>query len=224
MCALSALLFSACYTALTQSNGYVISSRTPFAAAAPQVALDAADPPISKLKSGFTICTWLRPDSEHPIRGAAPVHFAHAFDTNMLQVFSVGRAGFLFGTTAPTTIKAKDNYMHAWTHVALTHDTASSNVHVYVDGVQQPGPIQIHGSIPIDTQAVRLQMFLGSCTPHDYEVVGTPSVPFQCMAYGEMFAGDVDDFALFNRVLTADDVAARWNASLTDRIAAGLEP
>ena len=222
MCALYALLV-ACHGAFPQSNGYVLSSRTPFAAAATQVAFDAADPPVAKLKAGFTIWAWLRPYSSSPTQGGSPFTIAHSLDINMMQVFSQSGAGFLFGTGAPVAIK--DNFVQTWTHVALTHDTASSNVQVFVDGVQQPGSVQVQGSIPVDTQAVRLQMFVNACLSQDYAVATNtaPSAPFQCDLQ-KTYSGDLDDFALFNRVLTADDVAVRWNASLTDRIAAGLEP
>ena len=36
--------------------------------------------------------------------------------------------------------------------------------------------------------------------------------------------GDVDDVAIFAGALTAAELAARWDQSLTDRAASGLEP
>ena len=38
------------------------------------------------------------------------------------------------------------------------------------------------------------------------------------------FNGELDDLGFFAGALTPAEVAARWNASLTDRVAAGQEP
>ena len=201
LAALSTLLV-ACHAAYPQSNGYVLSSRNPFAAAAPQVALDDADPPISKLKAGFTLAIWLRSNGLLSAGNcAAPFHLAHALDTLMIEVFCGLNGGFLFQTNAPTTTQV---HVHTWTHVAFTHNTTSTDLNFYVNGVQQPMKSLV-GSIPLDTQVVQMHLFAGSCTGQDYASVGTPSAPFTCSSAS--YPGEMDDFAVFNRALKADEMA-----------------
>ena len=43
-------------------------------------------------------------------------------------------------------------------------------------------------------------------------------------AGSEFFSGDVDDLGFFGGVLSDADVQARWNESLSNRLAEGLEP
>ena len=108
---------------------------------------------------------------------------------------------------------------HEWHHYAVTWDAASGERSHYVDGelVGEPDTIAVGSKWLQDRPYVTLGM---QCLPAQFFA---PTEYATCNT-ASGFDGEMDDVAVFAGTLSAAEVGARWNRSLSDRRAAGLEP
>ena len=145
--------------------------------------------------NALTLEAWVYLNSfdnwHHPIISKDGCYFDRQYllTVNNLQTFRfhIGTAcGFCYSDGA-TTVP-----VGAWTHVAMTYDSATQKLILYVNGVKDTEVPGITGPIISTTQPV----FIG----------GTPQ---SCFPY--YFPGIIDEPTIYNRALTATEISAIYS-------------
>ena len=213
-------------------NGYALACQgADFDFATTRVPLlDPSNPEIARLSNGLTISTWLRFDDRTPAGSTwtnYPFALANADDLHFITVFA-GSDGYLFGQAAPPTYSLLGDGVREWHHFAMTYEphggAVNGTVRMYIDGVLRSTNYYATRSVwPADREPF---LYLCSATLNTHASVIQPSEPInlQWSHWPHALTGHLDDFALFAAALTPEQIAERWNASLTDRIGSGLEP
>lgn len=92
----------------------------------------------------------------------------------------------------------------AWTHVAMTYDSATQKLILYVNGVKDKEVSSITGPIISTTQPV----FIGGA-------------PHSCFPY--YFPGIIDESTIYNRALTATEISAIYSAGCAGKCKVDLD-
>jgi hypothetical protein len=145
--------------------------------------------------NAITIETWIYLNSfdsaQHPIisKDGCSTDRQYLLSVSAGQVcrgyVGTSACGFCFAD-GQTTIP-----VGAWTHVAMTYDTTTSNLVLYVNGVQDGVVSNIVGPVISTTQP----LFIG----------GVPCVPYY-------FPGIIDEPTIYNRALTATEISSIYSA------------
>jgi hypothetical protein len=146
--------------------------------------------------SALTLEAWVYLNSfdnwHHPIISKDGCSFDRQYllTVNNLQTFR-----FHIGTSCGFCYADGTNVVPvgAWTHVAMTYDSATQKLILYVNGVKDKEVPSISGPIISTTQPV----FIG----------GTPQ---SCFPY--YFPGIIDEPTIYNRALTATEISAIYSA------------
>jgi hypothetical protein len=146
--------------------------------------------------NALTLEAWVYLNSfdnwHHPIISKDGCYFDRQYllTVNNLQTFR-----FHIGTACGFCYADGTNVVPvgAWTHVAMTYDSATQKLILYVNGVKDTEVSSIAGPIISTTQPV----FIG----------GTPQ---SCFPY--FFPGFIDEPTIYNRALTATEISAIYSA------------
>ena len=133
------------------------------------------------------------------------------------QPFGGLHEGYQFTSRGPAAVSTVADASR-WHHYVETWDGPSGERGIFIDGIPHSSDVVTPGQTFLDKSA---RIVFGKycnfasdtgdyvpCTPHGY--------------FGEL-NGRLDDVAIFAGALDASEVAERWNQSLTDRLARGLE-
>lgn len=161
--------------------------------------VDAGNAASLQVTTGFTLCAWIRPDpaggsfslickSYGSDNGRRGIEFQLGHDATLSGYFW-SRAGSYFSGV----VQAPLMRYGVWSHVAMVHDPGLPvhQMRFYIDGEERTAAF-------------------GYETTASVPVVATVSAPFRigCMRPGnEHFKGVMDEVMIFNRVLTADEIA-----------------
>jgi hypothetical protein len=215
-----------CFASLTTSvrghNGYVASFTAYSQVAGTRVpTLNASNSEIARLASGLTVSMWMRFHDPGPALGGvahSPFNLVKSSDANFLNLFQGENGGWEFGTQAPATVSTLGESSREWHHYVFAWESVSGSRTHYVDGVAVSQDTAGAGASFLDEGAF-IHLGMG-CHPYTYYDADQYTSCLQLSA----FHGEMDDVAVFAGALSDDDVASRWNASLTDRLSAGEEP
>ncbi|KAL1519160.1 hypothetical protein AB1Y20_003420 [Prymnesium parvum] len=163
---------------------------------------------------GITISLWSR--YLFAAQNPSPITVNHKLAVVYFAPFS-GDTGFFANNNAePTMALVADT--QRWHHYAVSFDVVTEQTNWYVDGKLVGSQLIGGGRIPVEDD-MKLTL-CASCSvanylnPYDYT---------SCVASYSMF-GEIDDVAVWGRPLSHAEIEARWNSSLTARLAAGVEP
>ncbi|MDP0495726.1 MAG: LamG domain-containing protein [Verrucomicrobiota bacterium JB024] len=145
---------------------------------------------LDSSSSKMTISTWVKWDGALKAGQLAGIANKMSGSTGWaLTLTDTGQIRFAYGTSVRKTVSTIAT--GSWVHVAASWDTGSSSaLSVYVDGVLQTLDIAATGTstLPTNTESIRL----GSTTYSGYNSLN----------------GNLDDFAMWNSVLSAAQVRA----------------
>jgi hypothetical protein len=220
---LGCLLILICSPSASARNGYVASFSTKDQVAATRTALLSPDnSQVARMSAGFTIMLWLRfrdPDKPLGYSFGAPFNLLTATDSNFMQPFAGLHGGWEFGSLAPATVTTLSDWGTGWHHYALSWNASNGARSHYIDGKRIGG--QDSKGAGNDFLSSGAYITLGmQCLPARYTVADQ----YTTCPTPSGYDGEMDDVAVFAGALSASEVAARWNASLADRIAAASEP
>ena len=217
--------FANAAVAVNAPNGYVASFSLQTQVLGTRArTLDPGNVEIARLAAGFTISMWLRfRDPGKPIGYSfgAPFSLLTWRDANFMQPFAGNHGGFELGSQATPTVRLLGDKAREWHQYAVSWNASVGVLHHYIDGQPVGTPFtRGAGSTFLEDDAF---LTLGlQCMPTKYYAGAEYT---SCQAPGKsMFDGDMDDVAIFAGTLSANDIRLRWNSSLTNRIASGLEP
>lgn len=100
------------------------------------------------------------------------------------------------GNTHNVTTAATSMVSGTWHHVAVTYDNSSFEVRLYQDGVEQDMGIVNFGGASKNTNS-------------SYPILY--GKPFRDNAFGDKFAGSIDDIRIYDGVLSASEINALFN-------------
>lgn len=154
----------------------------------------------------LTLSAWIYPRSNSGWQMIVlkPAHASHTspyFDWSMHRETGTGRIVGFLGCDAKQRTSNATTPLNTWTHVAITYD--GTNLRHYINGV------------------------LDRATPLTCAVVNTSSQPIRIGANGgngEVFNGSIDDVRVYNRVLTAQEIAADMTVALGGGVATPPPP
>ena len=157
--------------------------------------VDAGEPSFGGLKDGGTIAAWVKPVGEMAILSA----IRKDFDFN---IFVLGGAaggewfkeGSLYSSAGPTQLEENE-----WYHLAATWD--GDTLEVYLDG-----ELEVTRSVPNFPLAGESGILAIGMTPH---------------FGGQPFRGGIDEVAIYDRPLTADELEKVMEGSLASVEASG---
>ncbi|WP_428951512.1 LamG domain-containing protein [Streptomyces sp. cg35] len=164
--------------------------------------------PVIETRSAYTVSAWVRLDKTDQIGtvlaqqtqdGRLPFSFIYSASAKT-WFFGVNRtdgSGF-WGMKAVYPAQAG-----VWTHLAATYDPAKKELNFYVDGRRQVGPLAVDGSWQ-STGSLQIGRAQSGSTSVQY------------------FPGAIDEVAIWQRVLTAREIADEVR-TLTSEQFAGVE-
>ncbi|MFE9590230.1 LamG-like jellyroll fold domain-containing protein [Streptomyces microflavus] len=149
--------------------------------------------PVVETRSAFTLSAWVRMDKNDAFgtvlaqrdQGGLPFFFVYS-PTLKTWYFGIRRSD---GTGAWGKAAIYPAETGVWTHLAGTYDPAKKELHFYVDGRLQGGPVTVDGSWQ---STEPLQIGRAQTGPNSYV---------------QHFPGSIDEVALWQRVLTAQEIA-----------------
>jgi len=138
-----------------------------------------------QLTTAFSAVFWVQRAEDHPAAwnymiGAGTLKWATIFNTDQ-SVYVYSRSGGAWAQAAKTTAPLTTD----WTHVALTHDV-DADIVIYFNG--DPA---FEGAGPPEVDPIDGSIMVGARHPGQ-----------------EFFSGTIDEVFLFNRAITADEVAS----------------
>jgi hypothetical protein len=160
--------------------------------------VDAGTPAGLQLVSGFTLAAWIKSDCPGPYslitKSFAPDRNARGFEFQLSHLsqlggyFWKGEGQFFSGVVTDALIQHR-----LWTHVAIAHDPAlpAHQMRFYINGKEQAANYgyETTASIPVLAN-VAAPLRIGCVRPG-----------------AESYKGSMDEVMIFNRALTADEVA-----------------
>ena len=176
---------------------------------------------IEGLEEGFTVGSWLKYRDLSKGRFQMEVNIAHQRDDNFLNGFGgAGRTAWLFSGGLPDTFSehmAPEEFLQ-WHHYAFTFESATGSAKMYIDGAKVTEFTKEY-NYATTWADLNPSITLGTMCYH-----APDGVPRFCFLQSRMFNGLMDDFSFFVGAQSEAEIAQKWNASMAERIAAGLEP
>ena len=168
--------------------------------------------------SGFTLSAWIKYYDTTPTVLMTEINLVSSADDNLFNGFGgPGKESFGFSTTHDFRSRLPDaSAFEEWHHFALSFDAQTQVRTLFVDGVPVDTTVLVYSEV--DTFAHDAALHLGMTCFHKPE--GTLR---SCFSH-RVFQGQLDDVALFVGALSETEMGQRWNSSLTQRLADGLEP
>ncbi|MEU0342029.1 LamG-like jellyroll fold domain-containing protein [Streptomyces bobili] len=168
----------------------------------------ATSGPVLETRSAFTVSAWLR--LERDDRDAAVLSTKDSVSSPFLLEYSVSKKTWFFGIRKPgETDWYYGQYavypaqVGVWVHLAVTYDPATGVLMLYVDGRRQYSGQTVEGSYP-------------STAPLDFGRHQFSSGP------GAYFQGSIDEVAVWQRVLTHEEIADETRLLVSENFA-GVE-
>lgn len=139
------------------------------------------------LQGGFTVDAWVRPHG----MGSGAVIAGQAYGSQLVMLPD-GRVSISFhdGANWVATTSSSTLPLDVWSHVAGTLDSTGDVMTMYING--QPDAFVSTAALP-------------AANPNNLEIGG-----FVCC--GAFFSGLIDEVEIFNRALSAEEIAAIANA------------
>ena len=139
-------------------------------------------------------------------------------DHNLMNGFGgAGAKSFAFSTSVSYSEYLPTADFAEWHYFAMSFDVPKAAATQFVDGVNVK-QWSVSGYSALEKWADDAALNLGVFCSHAAE-----DTPRNCKT-NRLFLGQMDDVAFFVGALSEADVAERWNSSLTQRLADGLEP
>ena len=217
---LTTLLLLRCGTIDASASGYAVS----FVGSGQMMStrslyLDGTDDAeISKLAAGFTVAFWVKFNDLTPSRNQANMDMNHLEDGTFFAGTGGVLGGYQFSSGAPRVVSSLGEAAVDWHHYAFSWDTATNVRKTYLDGALfQEDQLSYAKTNWLDYQP---HLHFGyHCYPENYYAATTAD----CNG-AFSFDGTMDDIAFWGGALTEEEVALRWDASLSRRVASGDEP
>ncbi len=137
------------------------------------------------LTNSYTKEAWIRTATNTGYLNIISGSLNHAFWVVNGQLCS-GHNGTWFYVVDNSTIP-----LNTWTHVAVTYDAATTTMKLYTNGVL----VATNSAVPA--------------------IAGDNSVLIGAFAYAALFSGDIDEVKIWNKVLSASEIAIDKSARLT---------
>jgi hypothetical protein len=201
-------------------NGYAMSFTGRSQVMAPKTELNLSEPALQQLSRGLSYMAWLKFDDLDRSRLQPSLVLARDTDPFWFMPFPGTNAGYQLGTAGLPTVLELGLGARQWHHYTLTWRPSDGERTVYIDGqLWQPSD---HVCAGCSYMHERVSLYFGLlCYVGDlYAQWGLETL---CNRESSL-SGAMDDVALFSRALSSDEVSARWQASLSQRISEGLEP
>lgn len=166
---------------------------------------------------GLTLTAWSRNTDVSPGFLGIPISVASSSGDNLINLFAAAGYGYfmLQGVDFVEEGRQTKEEARQWRHYTATYD--GQTMSFYIDGRRV-------SSFPKDSYKLRLwnttdtpELNLGQVCYHS-----SGSTSGRVCKDDTTFFGQIDDVALFVGSLSEAEIAERWNASLTDRVARGL--
>jgi len=192
------------YAGTYAGAGYTLGQPAAYPALGTAVAFPGTDGPdagrvaVPDLSTGtvtaFTVEFWVRLNSR---RNQQAYYHTNGWQAGALHLFGTsGTNAFCLQSNTPTDANLDDNTQGQWHHLVFTYDTATGQVMQYLDA--------------------------GS--PQTYTFVSSAGVPFDPATIGAWYwdgggqwirslDGAMDEFAVYNKVLSASEVQAHFDAA-----------
>lgn len=145
--------------------------------------------------------------------------------TAAFEPFAGRNGGYWLGSRSPRLpVESLNQSALNWHHYAVTWNATSAARRMYVDGRLV---VSDEAGVGLEYSWLEMRPYLlvgGHCYKEHYH---SPVVAATCkdwMSGDGNFDGEMDDVAIFGGVLTDEEIALRWNASLSTRLREGLEP
>jgi hypothetical protein len=157
---------------------------------------------------GFTFTAWIKPTESngyHPIfrwstPGSVPdgisLRIGHS-PADRGVIYADFFNGNLYYLTSPPGSVASGKFQF----VALTYDKATGQAMLYLNGTVVA---QTQFSTPMSLETIKCDFYIG-CEP--------PGSAPGSWSYNKYFAGLMDEIAVYNRALSADEIKNRWHES-----------
>ena len=199
------------------------SSRPTIAATRTQTLDPVANAQIARLSNGFTLMEWLRFHDLSPFVMQPTIQINLARDGNFFQPFAGLAIPYQFGESyvLPTVATLPNASASEWHHYAITWDAASRTRRHYIDGVPL-GPSDTTSARYDGTWLQDRPSLLMGLNCYQTSTL-TANAYASCNPLHQLDA-EIDDVALFAGAMSEAEVALRWNASITNRVAANAEP
>ncbi|WP_327368825.1 LamG-like jellyroll fold domain-containing protein [Streptomyces sp. NBC_01217] len=168
----------------------------------------ATSGPVLETRSAFTVSAWVR--LERDDRNAAVLSTKDSVSSPFTLEYSASKKTWFFGIRQPgQTDWYYGQYAYypaqvgVWAHLAGTYDAATGELMLYVDGRRQYNGQTVEGSYP-------------STAPLDFGRHQYSSGP------GMYFQGSIDEVAVWQRVLTHEEIADETRLLVSEKFA-GVE-
>ena len=178
--------------------------------------LESTNSEIARLTDGFTTMEWLLFEDINPTAFNPTLMINNHLDSNFYEPFGGLHGGLQFGGVAPASVSTLADSGTTWHHYTQSFNRLTGDVNMYIDGVFLSTDTKA-GKTFMDQQPY---MMLGM---HCYETAYLLNDYTECNRDFQM-SGRMDEVAVFAGVLSAADIAARFDQSLATRIRAGSEP
>ena len=198
-----------------RGQGQVMSLRSVF--------LERSNPEIARMSAGFTISAWVNLQTSDQ-RAYTAIHSEFSMQLASATINFVG--GFL-SWSFDTNVRAMDllrplvgdGFANGWHHFMVAWNASSIERTVYLDGTLILRELAPDFEFTDWLSYEPVLLFGLHCYLNTHADLTAPT---SCRV--PSFEGALDDFAMYAGPLGGAEIAERWNRSLTNRQARGLEP